>query len=74
VADIVEYLSSLTLGQLTNMLQEMETVLEYNYRLFNSQAFLDSAWKELTNNLKVAVELAPMLQDDPAVRGTRRLR
>ena len=56
------------------MLQEMEAVLEYNYRLFNSQAFLDSAWKELTDNLKVAVESAPMLQDNPAVRGTRRVR
>lgn len=74
VANIVEYISSLTLGQLTNMLQEMEAVLEYNYRLFNSQAFLDSAWKELTDNLKVAVESAPMLQDNPAVRGTRRVR
>ena len=63
VAAVVEYIASLTLGQLTVMLQEMEAVLEYNYRLFNSQEFLDRAWKELTDNLKIAVESAPMLQD-----------
>jgi hypothetical protein len=68
VANIVEYIASLTLGQLTTMLQEMEQVLEYNYQLFNSKEFLDSAWKELTNNLKVAVESAPVLQQHSSPR------
>jgi len=62
VAEVVEYISSLTIGQLTDMLHEMEEVLEYNYQLFNSKEFLNSAWKELTNNLKTAVESAPVLQ------------
>lgn len=71
VASVVEYIASLTLDQLTVMLQEMEDVLEYNYRLFNSQEFLDVAWKELTNNLKIAVESAPVLQDKPGGRDDR---
>ena len=62
VADIAEYISSLTLGQLTDMLQEMAPVLEHNFKLFNSPEFLNSAWQELTTNLKHAVESAPILQ------------
>lgn len=68
VADIVDYISSLTLGQLTDMLQEMEEVLEYNYQLFNSKEFLNNAWKELTSNLKIAVESAPVLQVHDSTR------
>lgn len=62
VADIIEYVSSLTLGQLTNMLHEMEPVVEHNFKLFNSPDFLNSAWQELVTNLKHAVESAPVLQ------------
>jgi hypothetical protein len=62
VADIVKYISSLTLGQLTAMLHEMESVLEHNFKLFNSPDFLNSAWDELTVNLRQAVESAPVLQ------------
>ena len=53
------------------MLEEMSEVLEHNYRLFNSRAFLDGAWSELLGNLQTAVESAPVLQDWPAIRGTR---
>lgn len=62
VADIVKYLDSLSIKQLTNMLFEMEPVLEHNFKLFNSQEFLNSAWQELTTNLKEAVNSAPILQ------------
>ena len=44
------------------MLFEMEPVLEHNFKLFNSQEFLNSAWQELTTNLKEAVNSAPILQ------------
>ena len=49
-------------------LQEMEEVLEYNYQLFNSKEFLNNAWKELTSNLKIAVESAPVLQVHDSTR------
>jgi hypothetical protein len=40
----------------------MESVLEHNFKLFNSPDFLNSAWDELTVNLRQAVESAPVLQ------------
>jgi hypothetical protein len=71
VANIVEYISSLTLGQLTTMLHEMEPVLEHNFKLFNSPEFVNSAWQELTTNLKKAVESAPVLQQYNIPRADR---
>ena len=71
LANIVEYISSLTLGQLTTMLHEMEPVLEYNFKLFNSPEFVNSAWQELTTNLKEAVESAPVLQQYNIPRADR---
>lgn len=62
VADIVKYINGLSLGQLTDMLHQMQPVLEHNFKLFNSSEFLNSAWQELTTNLKQAVESAPVLQ------------
>ena len=72
VANIVAHICSLSNEELADMLEEMSEVLEHNYRLFNSRAFLDGAWNELLTNLQTAVESAPVLQDWPAVRGTRR--
>jgi hypothetical protein len=71
VADLLKSICSRSEEELTTMLHEMEEVLEYNYRLFNSREFLDAAWKELTNNLQQAIESAPVLQKNPAIRGTR---
>lgn len=62
VADVLKSICSRSEDELTDMLHEMEEVLEHNYRLFNSREFLDSAWNELTHNLKVAIESAPALQ------------
>jgi len=59
VVKVVEYLASLNLADLTDMLQEMEPVLTHNYNLFNSQEFLDSAWAELKSNLTLAVNSVP---------------
>lgn len=59
---VVKELDSLcALGneQLTDILHEMESVLEHNYNLFNSQEFLDSAWTELTTNLQAAIDSVP---------------
>lgn len=72
VADLLKYICSRSEEELTNMLHDMEEVLEYNYALFNSQTFLDHAWRELTTNLQRAINSAPVLQTSPNVRGTRR--
>jgi hypothetical protein len=59
----LDSLSALSNEQLTVILHEMEEVLEYNYRLFNSREFLDAAWNELTGNLTAAIAAAPVLQE-----------
>ena len=61
IEDPIERLSAITklledicgndLDQLTTMLLEMESVLEYNYNHFYSNRFLDSCWQELATNL-----------------------
>lgn len=71
VADVLKSICSRSEEELTTMLHEMEEVLEYNYQLFNSREFLDRAWNELTHNLQQAIESAPVLQTNSAVRGTR---
>lgn len=52
VNDIIENLSKKSNQQLEDLLKNMEETLLYNYNLFHSQEFLDSAWRELTSNLK----------------------
>jgi hypothetical protein len=71
VTEVVEYISSLTLGQLTAMLHEMAPVLEHNFKLFNSAEFLNSAWQELTDNLQAAVASAPVIQPYSIPRADR---
>jgi hypothetical protein len=71
VTEVVEYISSLTLGQLTAMLHEMAPVLEHNFKLFNSAEFLNSAWQELTDNLQAAVDSAPVIQPYSIPRADR---
>jgi hypothetical protein len=62
VADVLKSICTRSEEELTIMLHEMEEVLEYNYNLFNSREFLDSAWDELTHNLRTAIESAPVIQ------------
>jgi hypothetical protein len=71
VADVVKSICSRSEEELTAMLHEMKDVLEYNYQLFNSREFLDSAWNELTHNLKSAIESAPVLQEHSIPRTER---
>jgi hypothetical protein len=71
VADILKSICSRNEQELTAILHEMEEVLEYNYKLFNSKEFIDSAWQELTTNLKEAVESAPVLQKYNVPRADR---
>lgn len=44
-----------SLKDLETMLADMQEVLDYNYNLFYSQEFVDSAWNELTTNLSAVV-------------------
>lgn len=60
VASIIDSLCQLTNRELERMLSEMNSVLEYNYRRFYSQDFLDQVWNELETNLEQAVaQLSP---------------
>lgn len=56
VTKVLEDICSRSLDELETMLLEMEPVLEYNYRLFYSQKFLDDAWQELINGIKAVVD------------------
>lgn len=71
VAEVLKSICSRSNEELTEMLHEMEEVLEYNYQLFNSREFLDRAWGELTHNLKSAVDSAPVLQEHVIPRMVR---
>lgn len=59
VVKVLDDMSSLSNETLTQMLHEMEPVLEHNFNLFNSQEFLDYAWEELKNNLATAIAACP---------------
>lgn len=48
---LLEKICSYSLEELTDMLHDMEQVLEYNYNRFYSNEFLDYCWNELTTNL-----------------------
>jgi len=71
VTDVLKSICARSNEELTVMLHEMEEVLEYNYRLFNSREFIDHAWKELTNNLESAISSAPVLQEHSIPRMER---
>lgn len=49
------------LDTLTMMLHDMDEVLEHNYQRFYSPEFLEDCWKELTDQLKVAVKHKPLM-------------
>lgn len=47
------------LKQLTEILHDMEEVLEHNYRWFYSKEFLENCWQELVTNLTAASKNKP---------------
>jgi hypothetical protein len=47
------------LTQLTEILHDMNEVLEHNYRWFYSQEFLGNCWQELVDNLTQAITNKP---------------
>jgi hypothetical protein len=61
VTKIIKKYSLMPNGELTYLLHQMEEILEHNYNLFNSVEFLDTAWNELKDNLKDAVNSCPKL-------------
>jgi hypothetical protein len=56
VTRIVEEICSRDTETLEKMLCEMQSVLDYNFNLFYSKSFLDTAWNELTENLRNTIE------------------
>ena len=58
VVEIIKNISKFSNSQLTDLLNEMQSTLNYNYNLFYSKKFIDSTWNELTENLKNAVNLS----------------
>ena len=51
IGQLLEDISTKSLNELESILKRMEDVLEYNYNLFYSQAFIDRCWNELTLGL-----------------------
>lgn len=52
---VISIIKSLADRDHKEMLLEMQPVLEHNYRLFNSQEFVQAAWHELVTNLRQAI-------------------
>jgi hypothetical protein len=65
VGELLEKICEKSLEELELMLVEMQEILDYNYNLFYSKKFLDDAWTELTENLKIGASNFPPI--DPAV-------
>jgi hypothetical protein len=57
---VLSDLCTLSLHDLECMLAEMQEVLDYNYNLFYSQAFIDRCWDELTLGLRDVCEQIPI--------------
>jgi hypothetical protein len=55
VTKIIETICSYDNAQLEKMLIEMQDTLEYNFDLFYSKSLIDTAWNELTTNLRNVV-------------------
>jgi len=55
VVCILETLCQMSNDELTNMLYQMEEVLEYNYNRFYSKEFVQDIWSELETNLESAI-------------------
>jgi hypothetical protein len=59
VVHILETLCQMSNDELTNMLYQMEEVLEYNYNRFYSKEFVQDIWSELETNLQSAIAQLP---------------
>lgn len=59
VVKIIEKLCQLSNSDLTNLLHEMEEVLEHNYNRFYSKEFVQDIWIELETNLQLAISQLP---------------
>jgi hypothetical protein len=55
ISNLLKSICSYSNEELEKMLAEMQDVIDYNYNLFYSKSFIDSAWNELTTNLAAAV-------------------
>ena len=51
VCNILKKICSYSLDELESLLLTMIPILEHNYNLFNSEAFVDHCWDELKTNL-----------------------
>jgi hypothetical protein len=52
VAQVLKKLCALSINEQTAMLRDMQSLLEYNYNLFNNPDFVRSEWNHLTTSLK----------------------
>jgi len=71
VGAVLHDLSNRSLDDLTAMLHQMTPVLEHNRNLFYSREFVDSAWKELANNLSAVTSTFPKIDYSKIVRVPR---
>jgi hypothetical protein len=55
VVNIIKDVCNTPNNELEGMLRGMNHVLEYNYNLFYSKDFIDSAWNEMTTSLQSAI-------------------
>lgn len=56
IQDVLNYICSLSLNELEDMLKDMADTLEYNYNLFYNQEFINNAWDELFVGIKSIVD------------------
>jgi len=61
VVQIINKICAMSIEDLTNMLKEMQSILQHNYDLFYSKSFIESAWNELTSNLELAYAESQLL-------------
>ena len=59
VVKILDEVCKMSLGELEILLQEMQSVLDYNYKWFYSQNFVDLVWNELDQNVTKALAQLP---------------
>lgn len=58
IGQTIDSICKLSLSDMELILQDMQETLEYNFNLFYSRDFIDSAWKELETNLTKAIDTA----------------
>lgn len=51
IGETIQTICKYNLNQLEEILKDMQEILDYNYNLFYSRDFIDSAWAELETNL-----------------------